>query len=204
MVALEVIYRLKFRQEGQRVWRNILRSDNVLTKAQFNWETESIPDGWYVVQVEASDELDNPGSLTLRDTRDSEPLRIDNPKSGRSRDRIMPVLRLLLRNGSAETQFSGVPPTAGVLLHSRTDDALGTGGRMDALLYRRMGIPLRSADDEIREVGGRRRRQTSPWSSSHAAVRVMLRRIEKRGEKPSLRRACPISSPTREANRSQV
>ena len=100
-------YRLKFRQEGQRVWRDILRSDNVLTAETFSWQTESIPDGWYVVQVEASDELDNPGALALRDTRDSEPLRIDNHAptveqlrftndrlTGRAVDGLGPISRL--------------------------------------------------------------------------------------------------------------
>lgn len=100
-------YRLRFRQEGQRVWRNILRSDNVLTETHFTWQTESIPDGWYVVRVEASDELDNPGSLALSDTRDSEPLRIDNHApaveqlrfandhlTGRAIDGLGPISRL--------------------------------------------------------------------------------------------------------------
>jgi sugar lactone lactonase YvrE len=99
--------RLRFRQEGQRVWRDILRSDNVLTDESYPWETESVPDGWYVVSVEASDELDNPGTLTLRDTRHSEPILIDNHApsveqlrfannhlTGRAIDGVGPISRL--------------------------------------------------------------------------------------------------------------
>jgi len=100
-------YRLRYRQDGQRVWRDILRSDQMLTKNQHPWETESIADGWYIVRVEASDEMDNPDALALSDTEDSEPLRIDNhaPRveqlrfarnhlTGRAVDGLGPIARL--------------------------------------------------------------------------------------------------------------
>ncbi len=100
-------YRLRYRQDGQRIWRDILRSDQVLTKNQHSWQTEAIPDGWYIVRVEASDEMDNPNALALRDSEDSEPLRIDNhaPRieqlrfarghlSGRAIDGLGPIARL--------------------------------------------------------------------------------------------------------------
>ncbi|MCB9595248.1 MAG: hypothetical protein H6719_21195 [Sandaracinaceae bacterium] len=100
-------YRLRYRAEGQRVWREVLRSDQVLTDTNHEWQTESIPDGWYVVRVEASDEMDNPNALVLRDSRDSDPLRIDNhaPRveqlrfagtrlSGRAVDGLGPIARL--------------------------------------------------------------------------------------------------------------
>lgn len=71
-------YRLQFRREDQTVWRDILRPTEVLTEEHYAWNTASIPDGWYVVRVEASDELDNAETLALRSTADSEPIRIDN------------------------------------------------------------------------------------------------------------------------------
>jgi hypothetical protein len=71
-------YRLRFRNESQDRYRSILREDEVLTEDEYEWETSGIPDGWYVVQVEASDELENPADLTLRGTDESEPIRIDN------------------------------------------------------------------------------------------------------------------------------
>jgi hypothetical protein len=71
-------YRLQFRREDQTVWRNILRETEILTTAEYSWNTASIPDGFYIVRVEASDEQDNPGGLGLRDSADSEPIRIDN------------------------------------------------------------------------------------------------------------------------------
>ena len=71
-------YRLRFRAEGQRRWRDILPDQEILTATEYTWETNGLPDGHYVVQVEASDELANPETGVLRATEDSEPLLIDN------------------------------------------------------------------------------------------------------------------------------
>ncbi len=100
-------YRLRFREEGQSVWRDILRESEVLTEDEHEWNTSGIPDGWYVVQVEASDELSNPGGQVMRDTAVSEPLLIDNhpPRidglraqrtviTGRAVDGLGPVAKL--------------------------------------------------------------------------------------------------------------
>ncbi len=71
-------YRLKFRAEGQTLWREMHRESEVITRTEYDWETSGVPDGYYVVQVEASDEVSNPEPLTLRATTESEPLLIDN------------------------------------------------------------------------------------------------------------------------------
>ena len=71
-------YRLRYREEGQSIWRDILRESETLTALEYQWSTAAIPDGYYVVSVEASDELSNPDALTLRSTSESEPLLVDN------------------------------------------------------------------------------------------------------------------------------
>lgn len=71
-------YRLRFREEGQQIWRSILEESEELTDDEYEWDTSGIPDGWYVVQVVATDEMSNPEGRTLRDTAESEPLLIDN------------------------------------------------------------------------------------------------------------------------------
>lgn len=71
-------FRLQFREEGQTIWRTLFSESRVLTKNQFVWQTNSIPDGHYIVRVEASDENANPTSRALVATADSEPLLIDN------------------------------------------------------------------------------------------------------------------------------
>ncbi|MCC6878138.1 MAG: hypothetical protein IT378_27745, partial [Sandaracinaceae bacterium] len=100
-------YRLRYRQEGQSVWREMTRETDILTATEYAWATASIPDGWYVVRVEASDELENPSAYALRATADSEPLRVDNhaPRveslrfatahlTGRAVDALGPIARL--------------------------------------------------------------------------------------------------------------
>lgn len=100
-------YRLQYRQVDQTVWRDMLPDDRVLTNDEYSWQTEALADAFYVVRVVASDTLDNPASLALDDTRDSEPLRIDNhaPRldglrvargrlTGRAIDALGPIARL--------------------------------------------------------------------------------------------------------------
>ena len=71
-------YRIGYREEGQGVWRDMFGEDVVLIEAKYTWDTGSIPDGHYVVRVEASDEQANPDELTLRSSAASEPIRVDN------------------------------------------------------------------------------------------------------------------------------
>jgi len=71
-------YRMRFRQESQTRFRDILREDEVLTADHYAWETESLPDGWYVIQVSLSDELSNDADDALSAQAQSEPFRVDN------------------------------------------------------------------------------------------------------------------------------
>jgi len=71
-------YRIGYREEGQPASRDMFGDDTVLTEAKYTWDTGSIPDGYYVVRVEASDEPSNPDALTLRSSATSEPIRVDN------------------------------------------------------------------------------------------------------------------------------
>ncbi|HJL15295.1 MAG TPA: hypothetical protein RMH99_06555 [Sandaracinaceae bacterium LLY-WYZ-13_1] len=100
-------YRLHYRREDQSVWRDMLGPGEELTDDEYEWNTASIPDGWYVVRVTASDEPDNPADLVLTDARESEPIRIDNhaPRiealrrqgtrlTGRAVDTLGPIARL--------------------------------------------------------------------------------------------------------------
>jgi sugar lactone lactonase YvrE len=71
-------YRIGYREEGQPAWRDMFGEDTILTDPKYIWNTGSIPDGHYVVRVEASDEPSNPDELTLRSSATSEPIRVDN------------------------------------------------------------------------------------------------------------------------------
>ena len=71
-------YRIGYREEGQPTWRDMFGEDTVLSEVKYSWDTGSIPDGYYVVRVEASDEQSNPDERTLRSNATSEPIRVDN------------------------------------------------------------------------------------------------------------------------------
>jgi outer membrane protein assembly factor BamB len=100
-------YRLRFREETQAVWREILRDSELLSATEYAWNTTSVPDGWYVVEVEATDELSNPDAYVLRSRASSEPILVDNTPpevvdlsasgvrlSGRARDGMGPISRI--------------------------------------------------------------------------------------------------------------
>lgn len=73
-----VRYRLRFRSEPQPTWRPLQRESDVLLRAQYEWSTDNIPDGYYRIEVESSDELDNPAPLTRIQRSESEPFLVDN------------------------------------------------------------------------------------------------------------------------------
>lgn len=71
-------YRLAYREESQPVWRDMFGEDTILDEPKYGWNTGSIPDGYYVVRVDASDEEDNPPASTLHSSASSESIRVDN------------------------------------------------------------------------------------------------------------------------------
>jgi outer membrane protein assembly factor BamB len=77
--ADELIYRLWFRQENESVWRP-LGGPEPITRTEYDWNTESVPDGRYVVRVWSSDERVTPHDRALDSSFDSAPFLVDNTK----------------------------------------------------------------------------------------------------------------------------
>ncbi|HXU81720.1 MAG TPA: hypothetical protein VN914_10015 [Polyangia bacterium] len=75
----DLIYRLWFRQENEAVWRP-LGGPEPLTKTEYDWNTESVPDGRYVLRVWASDERVTPHDRALDFSYESPPFLVDNTK----------------------------------------------------------------------------------------------------------------------------
>jgi len=71
-------YRVYFTPEGDDVSYPLLHDSDVLTEQEYAWDTESVPDGYYRIAVEASDELDNPEPLARKSCKQSEPVLVDN------------------------------------------------------------------------------------------------------------------------------
>jgi len=102
----ELVYRLAFRQENDAVWRP-LGGPDPLTKTDYDWNTEGLPDGTYVVKVTASDDRAVPRELALDTTFTSPPILVDNRKpevlglavkgafvTGRARDDQSPLVAM--------------------------------------------------------------------------------------------------------------
>ncbi len=71
-------YRLRYRSDEDLSWRPVARNQDWVSTLTYDWPTEGLPEGYYRVEVEASDEVSNPPEDVLRDRRLSEPLLVDN------------------------------------------------------------------------------------------------------------------------------
>jgi hypothetical protein len=79
-------YRLYFRGDGDQTWRSLLRNQEWVTGTSFDWATDGLAEGWYRVEVDASDEAANTDDSVTRDVRVSEPVLVDNtPPTVRAR-----------------------------------------------------------------------------------------------------------------------
>ncbi len=75
----DLIYRLYYREESETNWKPI-GGPEPLTRSEYDWNTESIPDGNYVVKVVASDERSNAREEALEHSLTSTPFLVDNRK----------------------------------------------------------------------------------------------------------------------------
>jgi hypothetical protein len=71
-------YRLSYRLDNETVYRDLTRPDENLTKAEYEWETATLPEGTYRVRVDASDENVNPPDRAYRHALESGVIVIDN------------------------------------------------------------------------------------------------------------------------------
>jgi sugar lactone lactonase YvrE len=102
----ELVYRVYYREETETNWK-LLGGSDPLTSTSYDWNTEPIPDGNYVVKVVASDERANGKEDALDHSLVSAPFLVDNKKpeladvkvaypwaSGRARDSFSPISEL--------------------------------------------------------------------------------------------------------------
>ena len=104
----DLIYRLYFRSQNESVWRSMAGVvGDPLTKPEYDWNTEGIPDGLYIVHVVASDERAQPSDRALSTNFDSLPLLVDNRRpvvrdltaryptvQGRAQDDASPITQI--------------------------------------------------------------------------------------------------------------
>jgi hypothetical protein len=74
----ELRYRVLYRALDGKHWFSALDADEVLTKTELKWDTTGLPEGRYVLRVDASDELANPPGRTTSHRLESRPVLVDN------------------------------------------------------------------------------------------------------------------------------
>jgi len=103
----QLIYKLSYQPEGYKKWIPI-QTDKDITRPRFEWDTASIPDGYYRIKVWASDEKANPPDQVTTAERESKPFLVDNTApevvglklaakstiSGTATDRTSPITRI--------------------------------------------------------------------------------------------------------------
>ncbi|MEO8214046.1 MAG: hypothetical protein ABI560_12670 [Myxococcales bacterium] len=122
----ELIYRLSFKRVNETVWRPLISSSvDSLTKPEYDWNTEGLPDGAYLVRVTVSDERSQPRDRALVSAFESAPLLVDNGRpevlelaaafpvvNGRARDDASPITQIEFAIDGGEFQL--ISPSDGV------------------------------------------------------------------------------------------
>jgi hypothetical protein len=73
-------YKLEVRKDGDTDWRTINTGKAPLTATQWEWNTETFPDGWYRVRVTSSDAGANSPDRALTSSKTSPLFLIDNQR----------------------------------------------------------------------------------------------------------------------------
>jgi hypothetical protein len=111
----ELVYRLAYKLEGEPAWKP-LGGPDPLTAREWDWNTEAVPDGKYLVRVVASDERANPREDALDFELVSPPYLVDNRRpdvalkvsgaqiAGAARDSFSPIADLAYSIDGGEYQ----------------------------------------------------------------------------------------------------
>ncbi|MFO7654745.1 MAG: hypothetical protein R6X25_13130 [Candidatus Krumholzibacteriia bacterium] len=71
----DLVYLLEYRRADASTWRPV---GEPRTEPLGSWNTRTVPDGHYVVRLEASDRPSNPGATALRSYRETAPFLVDH------------------------------------------------------------------------------------------------------------------------------
>jgi hypothetical protein len=76
----DTTYTLEARRDGEANWRPVATGKTPLTATQWEWNTETYPDGWYKVRVTSSDAAANSPDRALTSSYTSTMFAIDNTR----------------------------------------------------------------------------------------------------------------------------
>ncbi len=71
----QLSYSVFYKGVSDKNWRQVSESS---AGTVYSWDTELMPDGEYVIKVEAADDLSNPPAAVLQTERSSQPFTVDN------------------------------------------------------------------------------------------------------------------------------
>jgi hypothetical protein len=96
-------FRLWYRAIGQDLWRPITEKSEIVTKKEYDWDTDSVPEGHYQIKLVADDSPDNDPQYVLADEHLSVPVLVDNhqPVVGRLKYRKR-VVSGVVKDGFSE------------------------------------------------------------------------------------------------------
>jgi hypothetical protein len=76
----DTTYKLEVRKDGEADWRPVQTGKAPLSAVQWEWNTETFPDGWYRVRVTSSDAAANSPDRALTSSKTSALFEIDNQR----------------------------------------------------------------------------------------------------------------------------
>jgi sugar lactone lactonase YvrE len=98
-------YEVYYRPVNEKSWK-LLAKD--LKETIFAWDTQTIPDGTYLLQVRVTDQLSNPGSLALTNSKESAPFDVDNSSPKLEVTQVSKNGNSTIIQVKAEDQFSPI------------------------------------------------------------------------------------------------
>ncbi len=115
-------YRVLYRTEKGKKWFSMLEPDKELTSTSHSWDTAGLPEGWYRIRVDASDELANPPDKVTRHSLVSRSVLVDNtpPRlsklqlrglklTGTATDGVGPIARIEFSRVGSKTWYPVFP-----------------------------------------------------------------------------------------------
>ncbi len=118
-------YELEVRREGDVNWRPIRTGEKTLTKTEFEWNTETFPDGYYRLRVNASDRLENTRSRALESSFTTPLFVVDNERPK--------LAGLSVRYPSASARVTDAMSTIAEMSYSIDDGPWRVGGTQDGI-----------------------------------------------------------------------
>lgn len=97
---------LEYKSEVEEKWKML--EGNIKDKKEYKWDTSGIPEGYYQVKITASDNIDNPADLALREEKVSNTFLIDNTSPSILEFRKIVENNVLAISGSARDEMCNI------------------------------------------------------------------------------------------------